>query len=240
MLGRRSSSFLLLAASLIFAAAYAPARAAPGACDLNPTSLSDEEQEGCDALRDVKGYFAAFGLPVELDVTIRFLPSVVIEIASATGVADELPVIGRFHRHKREIQMLSVDAATQSNRRPWKLAWTHEIARSILRHEVAHAAIARLLGERADKLPPAWHEALAYAVQIDMMDEALRSKVLANYPDAARFDRTTKINDFTYGFDPDGFAIRAWLTYVRGGRAEFLKKALAFEHDMIDLREYFY
>ena len=65
-------------------------------------------------------------------------------------------------------------------------------------------------------------------------------RVLANYPDAEAFDRTTKINDFAYGFDPDAFAIRAWLTYVRGGRIDFLKKALAFEHDMIDLREYFY
>lgn len=32
---------------------------------------------------------------------------------------------------------------------------------------------------------------------------------------------TTHINDLIYGFDPNAFAVRAYLTYVRDGRAAF-------------------
>lgn len=199
---------------------------------------TDESHDACAAVAEVQRYFAAGGLDADLVLTIRFQPSVFVEIVGASSL-ETIPVLGRFHWRKGEIQMLRLNLASTVMRRPWSLPWNAEIARSILRHEITHAVIAKLLGEKYDKLPPPWHEALAYAVQIDLMSAELRERVLAAYPDAEPFGLTLEINDFAYGFNPDRFAVRAYLTYARDGRMAFLKKALALEHEMIDLREYF-
>jgi hypothetical protein len=111
------------------------------------------------------------------------------------------------------------------------------LRRSILQHEITHAVIAQLLGKRYDRLPHAWHEALAYAVQIDLMDDDLRAKAVTAYPEEKPFEMTTHINDIIYGFDPDAFAIRAYLTYARDGRVSFMRKALALEFEMVDVSE---
>ena len=201
---------------------------------------TDEGHDACAAVGEVLQYFAAGGLHLDLTLTIRFQSSVFVEIAGGASPPTAIPVLGRFNQRKGEIQIFALSPSSKNERRPWGLPRTAEIASSILRHEVAHAVIAKLLAEKYDKLPPAWHEALAYIVQFELMSTELRGLVLAAYPRAEPFDQTSKINDLTYGFDPDGFGVRVYLTYMANGRMSFLKKALAFERDMIDLRDYFY
>jgi hypothetical protein len=241
-MSRRLIARTTLAFGALCATGLLSASLAEEACDRPGVTVFapvEEEQDACAAIEEVLRHFAAAGLAADVTLAIRFQSSVVVELAGGAAPPMSLPVIGRFHKRRNEVQILSVNAPFSAARRPFTLPWSAEIARSVLRHEIAHAVIARLLGEKYDKLPAAWHEALAYAVQIDLMSAALRQRVLDAYPDVEPFDQTTKINDFTYGFDPDAFAVRAYLTYARNGRMEFVKKALAFEHDMIDLREYF-
>ena len=201
----------------------------------------EDENDICAAFVEVVNHFTAGGLRADVKLTIRFQPSVYMDLSSG-ATRDEVimvPVRGRFHRARNEVQVIASAAAPKFARKPLGLPWSAAIGRSILQHEIAHAVVAKLLGERYDKLPRAWHEALAYAVQIDLMPPELRANVLANYPAAQAFDMTTKINDFTYGFDPDAFAVRVYRTYAERGRMEFVRKALAFELEMIDLRDLF-
>ena len=109
---------------------------------------------------------------------------------------------------------------------------------SILQHEIVHAVVAQLMGKRYLKLPRPWHEALAYAVQIDLMETHLQQAVLSQYPGEQGFSSTAQINGIVYGFDPDAFAIAAYKSYRHAGRLAFLKKALNFELEMIDVNEF--
>jgi uncharacterized protein DUF6639 len=199
---------------------------------------ADEQISTCRALDEVLSYFEAGGLTVEPRLTVRFEPSVFVRTRgspiNATGV---IPVSGSYEGATHEIRILN--AATEGiGRRPWGLRWDAVTAFSVLEHEIVHAVIAQIMGERYEMLPHAWHEALAYAVQIDLMPTRLRDDVLARYQAEEGFANTLQINEIVYGLDPDHFAVAAYQTYKRGHGFVFLKKALQFELEMIDLNDF--
>jgi len=59
--------------------------------------------------------------------------------------------------------------------------------------------------------------------------------VLARYPAEEGFSNTLQINELVYGLDPDRFAVAAYRTYTRGDKAEFLRTAMGFEFEMLDM-----
>lgn len=197
-----------------------------------------EREEACVAIDEVLSYFASAGLEPHFEVTVRFQPTV--KLSAVGGATLELPqVSGYYDAQRREVRMTSLDSTWISQRKPWGLPWNRSLGLSILQHEITHALVNQHLGEGTSKLPSAWHEALAYAVQLDLMAPDLRAAVLARYPSKEAFESTLEINDFIYGVDPDGFAISAYKTYVREGRQAFIRRALKFGYDMIDVRDLF-
>lgn len=231
----------LLAALTLLAVATLPA-AALADCGHGGVVIlgsSDEQDEACTAVGEVIDHFSDAGLLVDLRVTIRFQDAVVI---GPDGDAAASPVSGAphlasgfYHVARREIWMTRSSSAWTHRRRPWSLPWDRPLATSILKHEIAHAVIYQLLGAQHRKLPRAWHEALAYAVQIELMSPDLRARVLAQYPHRDAFSSTMHINDIVYGIDPDSFGIAAYKTYLHGGKAAFLRRALSFQFEMIDM-----
>lgn len=239
MTGARIAAAALAGVIAWIGLAAAPARAG-GGCDRSAVTIigdAEEEQEARAAVDQARAYFAALGLFVDLRLSIRFQQVVIVAPADSGRSFGEAPVSGYYHAGAKEVRITSTNSDWARRRQPWRLAWSRELAYSILRHEIAHAIIYQLLGESHRKLPRAWHEALAYIVQLDLMDASLRQSVLAQYPERRAFDSTLHINDFVYGADPDGFAIAAYKTYLRDGGREFLKRALRFELEMIDLSE---
>ena len=98
---RSLGAIAFLAGGVACGQLHAATNSAPVACGVAVAASDDEEHDACEAMADVKRLFRPRRRPVELDVTVRFLSSVVIDIASASGVREEIPVIGRFHRHKQ-------------------------------------------------------------------------------------------------------------------------------------------
>lgn len=90
------------------------------------------------------------------------------------------------------------------------------------------------MGDNYERLPHAWHEALAYAIQISLMKPELSAKVLAKFPAVQAFSSTLEINDLVYSFDPDAFALAAYKTYVKNGDIEFLKQAINLKFELWD------
>lgn len=238
----RGRAGLLPILALVFAAIVpAPAIADCDRSGITVVGNLDERDDACAALGEVLHYFADAGLAVELRLTIRFEQFVHLERGADAPApladADPIAVSGFYHAARREIRMTSSTSPWIHQRKPWNLPWDRPLSHSILTHEVAHAIIYQLLGVNHRKLPRAWHEALAYAVQIELMAPDLRAKILGQYPDQQAFSSTLYINDVVYGLDPDGFAIAAYRTYVRNGGIDFLKRAIALQLEMIDLND---
>jgi hypothetical protein len=235
---RRSCLAALALGILHSISATADAAASCGRPGLTLSGVHEKTIHICRAVDEVLEYFVKGGVAAELRLTIRFQRAVHVEVRNEfTKSVEPLPVSGLFRADRNEIQIVRAESSWSRRRRPWGLAWDPQIADSILQHEIAHAVINHLLGNKRERMPRAWHEALAYGVQLDLMDEGFRTKVLNQYPHQEAFADLLEINDFVYGFDPDAFSIAAYKTYVQEGKLNFLKKAVAFELEMINLNE---
>nr|WP_306666316.1 DUF6639 family protein [Bradyrhizobium campsiandrae] len=190
----------------------------------------EEQDRACAALSKVGDYFARGGFQIQFELTVRFVTQVELNDSSTAHQS----VSGYYRANNNEILMLRANAPWTSERKPWHLSWDEEIGLSILEHEVAHAALAYIMGGNYERLPHAWHEALAYAIQISLMKPELRAKVLTKFPAVQAFGSTLEINDVVYAFDPDVFAVAAYKTYVKNGDIEFLKQAIDLKFELSD------
>lgn len=234
---RQIASLLMVGCALLTASSTL-AFADCGRVSVRITGTADEQISACRALDEVLSYFEAGGLRVEPRLTVRFEPSVFVRSrGSPANASGAVSVSGSYEGSTNEIRILNSETGSV-RRHPWGLSWDAAMAFSVLEHEIVHAVIAQIMGERYAKLPQAWHEALAYAVQIDLMPTRLREEVLARYPAEEGFANSLEINGIVYGLDPDHFAVAAYRTYEGGRGIDFLKKAIDFEPEMIDLDEF--
>jgi uncharacterized protein DUF6639 len=232
----RALSLLILSGGLLIAFSTF-AFADCGRASVRIFGTTGERISACQALDEVLLYFSANGHEVDPNLVVRFKPSVYVRTENPRTDLDELVSLrGSYAATVSEIQILS-STSLSFERRQWGLSWNAAMAYSILEHEMVHSVIIQIMGTRYVKLPHAWHEALAYAVQIDLMPLHLREEVLALYPTEEGFTNTLQINEIVYGFDPDAFAVAAYHTYRKGGRIEFLNRAINFELDMIDVND---
>jgi len=202
-------------------------------------ATAEDRDNACSALTDVLNFFAKGGLVIEPELTIRFRREVYVELVNPiTREATRVRVSGFYRESTKELQMTDSSSPWAGQRRPWGLAWDAQVSRSILQHEIVHAIVAQLMGGTYARLPRSWHEALAYAVQIDLMPDDLRHQVVSQYPREEGFATTLQINDVTYAMNPDAFAVAAYKIYVRDGRINFLKAAMALRLEIIDLENY--
>ena len=172
----------------------------------------------CTAVADVDSYFRGIGFEITPRVSLRFADRSVVRSAKQGSTH------GYFDAASSEIVVYRMAAV-----RPWGLRWTSELAHSFLRHELAHMAIWEIVGGDLTRLRREWHEFIAYAVQLDIMDARLRGELLATQSHVQPFENLTEINEFTSRMDPDLFAVAAYKTYLARGARKFVTQLLRAE-----------
>ena len=171
----------------------------------------------CGALADVLAYFGKIGFDFQPILSMKF-------------VAPRLkPAEGAVSYGHADVRASLVVVYASSHRQPWGLPWNKEVRDSFLRHELAHIAVWRILGRDPGRLRREWHEFIAYAVQFQLMNPEMRREVLANFSDVKAFPDLSAVNEFTYGMDPEVFAVGAYLTYREKGAEEFVRGLLRGE-----------
>lgn len=180
----------------------------------NPGELSS----ACQALADVLRYFQAIGFEITPKVTVTF--------AEQSGGPQSRAAFthGQFDAAKAHVLIYPSSSGSA-----WGLPWRDSIAVSFLRHEFVHVAIWQIASSNARLLRPEWHEFIAYAVQIALMNERLREELLAKHEAVQPFQALTEVNEFTYGMHPETFAVAAYLTYRARGEAAFVRQLLRGE-----------
>ncbi len=167
----------------------------------------------CEALANILTYFRRIGFEFEPRFSVKFAEP---KLKPPEGIVS--------YGHA-DVRSSIVVVYSSTHRAPWGLPWSTELAASFLHHELAHIAVWQMLRAETLRLPREWHEFIAYAIQLDLMDSRLRAAVLANFADVQAVADLSAVNEFTYGMDPDVFAVTAYLTYrERGG--ENLVRAL--------------
>lgn len=169
---------------------------------------------GCRALVDVAGYFVGMGFDVAPRVSIRFADR-------ASG-----PVATHGHFDAAQAQIVVYRSSDVS---PWGLPWTAQLAASMLRHELIHMAIWKIIGGDPARLRREWHEFIAYAVQLDLMDPQLRKPLLIEQAQVRAFESNMEVNEFTLQMDPGLFAVAAYKTYLAKGAGRFVAQLLRAE-----------
>ena len=174
---------------------------------------SAELASACDALVDVIGHFRRSGFEVVPKLSLRF-------VDHAAGSLEH----GHFNVDRSEIVI-----SRTSDVSPWGLPWSSKLAAAFLRHELAHMAMWQVLSVTHARLGREWHEFVAYVIQLDLMDDELRSALLARYPQAHAIRYLEEVNEFTYGMNPQVFAVVAYKTYLARGGSNFLGQILRGE-----------
>jgi hypothetical protein len=211
---------------------------ASAACGHESVSVSGKAEEvadACQALEEVLSYFRKIGIQPVPELTISFQDQVTIEMYPHTSDPTSKEPVGKsevsgcYIYSAHELQITSGRRDIQRERRPWGIAWGPSIAYSVLEHELVHAIVANMLGGRYQRLAKAWHEFIAYAVQLEIMDSELRRRVFANYPDARPFQFPENVNPIVYAADPDEFGISAYLFAEVNGGPKLIGRILAKE-----------
>ena len=194
---------------------------APGTCsrgDVFVQSANPQQiREACEAVSDVLTYFDGIGFKVEPHVSIAFWGDV-----DAKG--------GRKHAHgSYDPAARAIKLYAREQARPWGEPW-QDVGGSFIRHEVAHAVVVQILAMRGLALPREWHEFIAYAVQFELMEPAIRASILERYSNLAPASALTQINPFTHGLaDPDTFAVLVFKSYSVFGGRDLVRRLLTAE-----------
>ena len=222
---RRQTIFSILLFGMAFAGVLAPhdIRAEKkGDCGYPDVSIiyddSAELDAACDALADIVAYFRRMGFEIVPKVSLRFVDR------DAAHSLEQGAAHGYFNGPQSQIV-----AYRTSDVSPWGLAWSAKLAASFLQHELAHMAVWEILGATHARLGREWHEFIAYAIQLDLMDGELLNELLARYTTAQAIGHLTEINEFTYGMNPEAFSVVAYKTYLARGGTKFLGQLLRGE-----------
>ena len=172
----------------------------------------------CEALADVAGYFRKIGFRIAPKFSLTF------EDRDNGESANRLLTHGHFDPRASRIVVYR-----SSGIEPWGLAWNKKLAASFLRHELVHMAVWQIIGGDPERLPREWHEFIAYAVQLELMDGKLLGELLGKVADAEPFATLSQVNEVTYGMNPDGFAVAAYQTYRERGAEKFVRQLLRAE-----------
>ena len=172
----------------------------------------------CDALDDTLGYFRRIGFELEPRFSLNFAEP-----------GKQRSIEGVVSYGYVDLRSSTIVVYSSSYRQPWGLPWSREMIGSFLRHELAHIAVWQMLGRKAERLRHEWHEFIAYAIQLDLLNPELRKEALANFSDVRPFSDLLEVNEFTYGMNPDVFAVAAYLAYRERGAERFVRALLRGE-----------
>lgn len=186
-----------------------------------------EVQETCRSFKKITAFFAEMGIKTDDNLTLHFKDIVYLP-GENENTENRTPVYGYFDTDTREIHLMHFASPDQEHRSAWGLTWTHELASSFLLHEMTHLVVTSYLGADFKRLARPWHEAIAYAVQLELMPVALQKEVLSGQKDlvADPFTDVRSVNIMSYAVDPDAFAVRVFAAIKKWGGREFIKKLL--------------
>ena len=172
----------------------------------------------CDALADIAAYFRGIGFRVEP----RF--ALIFKDRENGQSPDPRSTHGHFDPRTSRVVVYR-----SANIEPWGLHWNEKLAASFLRHELVHMAVWQISGADPERLPREWHEFIAYAVQLELMDRELLGELLTKAADVGPFANLSQVNEFTYAMNPDVFGVAAYRTYRERGAEKFVRQLLRAE-----------
>ena len=176
---------------------------------------ASELDAACQAVGEVSGYFRGIGFDVPSKVLLRFADR------AGEDYTGHATAHGYFDVQRSQIVMYRL-----SDTKPWRQPFSSKLLASFTRHEIVHLAIWEALQGDLKRLRREWHEFIAYAIQLDLMDPELSQQVLATQADVVAAKDLVQINEFSYGMNPEGFAVLAYKTYLDRGAAVFVRQLL--------------
>lgn len=204
-----------------------PLQGACGHDDTEVTGTTEEMDLACTSIALVDGYFDVAGLSYDLKVSIVFRDGVEISLSEGSG---KLAVLGSFDGDRNLVE-LTRWLAREPQQLPWDLTWSREVLLSTATHEIAHAAIQAILGEDSHRLAHPWQEFIAYVVQFELMNEAMRAQILARYSQTEAFSSPAAVNSITYSLDPALFGLSSYLFAKERGGAKFVASLISGDVD---------
>ena len=180
----------------------------------NPSELD----AACRAVNEVAGYFRSIGFDAPSKALLRFADR------AGDDYTGHATAHGYFDPQRSHIVIYRL-----SDTKPWRQPWSPKLLDSFTRHEIVHLVIWEVLQGDLKRLRREWHEFIAYAIQLDLMDAELRQEVLTAHADVVPAKDLTQINEFSYGMNPEGFAVLAYKTYLDRGAAVFVRQLLNAE-----------
>ena len=204
---------------LLFLAGSGASQERSGHCSAHKVAVLYKEPSeldaACRAIDEVVAYFRAIGFDISSEVSLQFANR------AGEGYTGHGTAHGYFDPLRSQIVIYRASGA-----KPWGQPWSPKLVGSFLRHEIVHLAIWEVLKGDLKRLRREWHELIAYAIQLDLMDPELRQEVLAAHADVVAVKDLTEVNEFSYGMNPEGFAVLALRTYLDRGGAVFVRRLL--------------
>lgn len=205
-------SFLIkiIVASLFFCfTLYANAQEKINLCDGSNIVVAYTNIENyhlvCDSVNNVIEVARKIGLSEELNITISIVDKLTM---SNTG-----RLLAFFNPGTMEIQVLSMKACRETFGKEvlFGQEMDKELYRSLIIHEIAHALFWNNMGEKL--IAREIHEYFAYTIQLALLDEAHRNKIIysCNVP---AYVNMSEISEEYYLLSPKHFAVKSYLHFI--------------------------
>ena len=214
---------ILLVLISLFSASWAAAD-----CGLSGLQISGatplEQQTSCDSLTQVVSLFKTVGVEINPKFKLFFEDQAIVLFGE-----ELVEVHGYFDDEKFEMHITTFANPRNKELTPFGLPWELKNGVSYVLHEMTHLVVATDLALHQRKLKHEWHEFMAYAVQLELMDLELRNNILNQYSKTEAFENPEAVNSMIYEMDPDVYAVKAYKSMKVWGGVSFLKKVLAGE-----------
>lgn len=179
---------------------------------------STDAGSACAAAADAFVFLDANGLstaePIHVHVVSR-LPDEKLDDA-----------LGCYDHRDRQIHVLDLASCRRKGKILGQPA-DEELHRSVIVHEVAHAAAAARFAVARPAL--AAQEYIACVAQLAVLAPATRERILERYPGTG-FETTAQISSSIFLIEPNYFAAQAWRHFVKPENgATFIRRLLAGE-----------
>ena len=194
-------------------------------CDIDSITVVAEDSHNAELACDtmVSTDLRLRGLGLQIDETVR------VEITSVLDVAQGV-CVGLYSTAEKKLQVLPLDCmAEQPGRSKAFPAMGPELLfRSVIVHEMVHAYLDQQSTGRF--LPRVAHEYLAYAIQLDVLPDEERDRVLEKAALQEALVELEDINEAILNLMPVRFAAMAWLHFNQeGGDASLVRRIIEGE-----------
>lgn len=178
----------------------------------------------CEGARQALEFLRGLGLRIPADLQIE----VVEQLPQLHGV----PQLGTYEVRSDRIRVLSYTSCGRIGRDDllFDQPLDHDLYRSLVAHEFAHAVVARNC--TAERPCLVAHEYVAYTTQFAAMSAALRARILGASA-VEGFTTEEEMSEMRYLLDPQGFGIAAYRHFIGpGGGPGFVTRLLNGEVDL--------